>query len=294
MDFVVDYIPIPILELLFPIAEPQRVRDRPLQVLCLGLGRTGTDSLRSALQDLGYSEVHHGFHLIDPANVGECVQWYRLALAKFRQPTNPAFLNRQEFDKVLGNCEAVTDMPSASFAPELLRAYPEAKVILNKRSDIDAWYESQRNTIDLIFRDWPTWSRQWFESEVFWIARIMIWVARAPYDWDFKANGKAVYASHYAKAEEECRRQGREWLEWKVQDGWEPLCRFLDKSVPDKLFPNENALASGSFAQKRAVAHAQRRRRADRNILIAAVVVTAGLVAVAGWYMSSIVTKKQA
>lgn len=161
-----EYVPFPVLKLLFPITEKVEVRERPLQVLCLGLGRTGTDSLRTALLQLGYHDVDHGFRIVEA--VGRSPQWCRLALAKRKFP-NAAFLNRDEFDKVIGDCEAVTDVGCAGFGVELLRAYPEAKVVLNRRRDIDAWYRSTMKTLAPMYQDWESWFRRWFDGECFWI-----------------------------------------------------------------------------------------------------------------------------
>lgn len=214
-----DIVPTSILRLIYPLPEPNYTRTRPLQVLALGLGRTGTDSLQLALTQLGYTDVYHGWKIASDA-IGSTPQWTRLSRAKY-SPTHadPSFLSRQEFDKVLGHCEAVTDLPGAAFGPELLRAYPDAKVILNRRNDVGKWYESQKNTLDKIWMDWRSRLRACFESECFWIRRLVVWM-RALYDGDFERNGRIVYQRHYRELEEECRKQGREWLDWEVQDGW--------------------------------------------------------------------------
>ena len=166
---MLEYISISILKLLYPIKEPNLSRDRPLQVLALGLGRTGTDSLRNALYELGYKEIHHGFRVAMAP--GEAVQWCRLAKAKFFS-RDQGYLTRPQFDKVLGDCEGVTDLASAAFAVELLRAYPEAKVVLNRRRDLEEWHASQSKTIDRLYRTWPEWTRQWIESKTFWLSRV--------------------------------------------------------------------------------------------------------------------------
>ncbi|CAJ2505715.1 Uu.00g131090.m01.CDS01 [Anthostomella pinea] len=286
-----DLIPFPALKLLYPIREPNYTRDRPLQVLALGLGRTGTDSLQLALTELGYSDVYHGWK-VGGSESAACPQWTRLSRAKFSHRNQDlSFLNREEFDKVLGHSAAVTDLPCAAFGPELLRAYPDAKVILNRRDDVDVWYESQRKTIDTIWTDWRSILRACFERECFWVWRLVVWNPRALYEWDFQKNGKTGYAKHYDELEAECRSQGREWLDWRVQDGWEPLCEFLEKPIPDHPFPNENAM--GGYAQKRVQLHIQRMQRADRNIAIAGVVATASLVAAVSWYVDGHATLKE-
>lgn len=166
---MLEHVPTPVLKALFPIKETPHKRTQPMQVLCLGLGRTGTDSLRTALSDLGYENVNHGFYVAE--HVEDAPQWYRLAMAKYKDH-NEAYLNVTEFEKVLGKCTAVTDLPSAAFAVELLRAYPDAKVVLNRRDDVEAWYQSQLHTIDKLYKSWSDRTRLWFDSETFWMPRM--------------------------------------------------------------------------------------------------------------------------
>lgn len=103
--------------------EPSIVRDRPMQVLALGLSRCGTESLTLALEDLGYKGVYHGYE----TKGDECMVWTRLWDAKV------AGLNfgLEDFDRLIGNYEAVTDAPANMFAKELIAAYPDAKVWLS-------------------------------------------------------------------------------------------------------------------------------------------------------------------
>ena len=99
-----------------------RRRTVPMQVLSLGLPRTGTMSMQAALRILGYSDVHHGIRLIEQPTTSNA--WEALVDAKDdRGAISPP--TRETFDTLLGDCEAVTDSPCAFFAEELLRAYPE-------------------------------------------------------------------------------------------------------------------------------------------------------------------------
>ncbi|KAK4499975.1 hypothetical protein PRZ48_008161 [Zasmidium cellare] len=276
---LLSYVPIWILKLIFPLDEQFRHRDRELKVLCLGLGRTGTDSLRNALGELGYNDVAHGWYFMTEENIKTGIQIERLNRAKYSTSSTTS-LTAEEFDKVLGHCMATTDLPMASFGIELLKAYPNAKVILNRRSDLDAWHRSQLNTIDKINMDWASWSRQWFDAEAFWIGRMLYWVRRET-GFDFARNGKAWYGRHYAAIEEELRREGREWLDWEVRDGWAPICKLLGEEVLEREFPNENA--SGGFDKRRAEVHGKRVERADRKKRLFAIVLSevmlAGVVA---------------
>lgn len=135
------------LRLIYRLPEKNLARDRPncpLQVLTIGISRSGTESLRQALIRLRYADCHHGFRYItEPAEV---LQWVRLALAQRRG--DKSNLSAEKFDKCLGDCQALTDQPSCGIALELLDAYPEAKEILNYREDVDAWHRSFENTIE--------------------------------------------------------------------------------------------------------------------------------------------------
>lgn len=69
----------------------------------------------------------------------------------------PEVLRERYFDRLLGDMEASTDVPTVWFAPELLQAYPDAKVILNSRRDIKAWKESFRASVLPMMQSWPYW-----------------------------------------------------------------------------------------------------------------------------------------
>lgn len=283
IDHAIPYIPIPLLQWVYPIRENNRTRDREMKLLCLGLGRTGTESLQKALRDLDYSEVYHGFYLISESGIGDVLQWERLMRAKMGPSPQKDFLNREEFDKVLGNCMATTDLPGAFLGPELLRAYPEAKVVLNRRKDVEAWYQSQLSTIDTLYTDWPSWTRKWFEPVTFYLSELVSWIRRSN-DYDFVKNGKRVYHEHYAELEAELRAQNREWLDWTVEDGWEPLCNFLDLPVPDAPFPRGNA-AAGQFAATRARLHHDRILKAYRNMAVIGSIVISVAATAVWWKM---------
>jgi hypothetical protein len=116
----------------------------PMKVLCLGLGRTGTSSLRQALLDLGYSDVYHFASLLQE-NPRDSEMWIDAFQAKFHGKGK--LFEREEFDQLLGHCMAVTDLPCALFAKELLEAYPDAKVILTVRDSPQQWVASSMNTL---------------------------------------------------------------------------------------------------------------------------------------------------
>lgn len=109
-----------------------------------------------------------------------------------------------------------------------------------------------------------------------------MWIIQRPMDWDFKQNGVQKYHEHYAELEQECWEQGREWLDWTIEDGWKPLCEFLDMPVPDGEFPSGNA--PDDFAKKRAEIHHGRIVRADRNMAITGASLIAGVAGAVAWW----------
>lgn len=113
-----------LLQWIYRFEEPNVVRDRPMQVLALGLSRCGTESLKSALEDLGYRGVYHGFE-VQP---DQCMVWTRLWDAKAAGSERKICM--EDFDKLIGNYEAITDAPGSIFGRELIEAYPDAKVWL--------------------------------------------------------------------------------------------------------------------------------------------------------------------
>ncbi|KAK4621760.1 hypothetical protein CLAFUW4_07565 [Fulvia fulva] len=60
---------------------------------------------------------------------------------------------------------------------------------------------------------------------------------------DFEANAETAYRQHYDRIRELLNDQGRSYLEWSVEDGWPPLCEFLNKPVPHGDFPRGNEAA---------------------------------------------------
>lgn len=129
----------------------------------VGISRSGTESLREALFELGYDHTTHGFDTMGPPCTLEA--WYNLDRKKYTSPGGDANVSAQDFDQIIGHCMAITDLPAARIAPELIAAYPDAKVVLNTR-DVDSWYRSfnetmvywDRNAVDF------DWVKSWFWS----------------------------------------------------------------------------------------------------------------------------------
>lgn len=77
-------------------------------------------------------------------NPPDCLMWQDAFAAKY---DGVGTFGREQWDQLLGHCQAVCDWPSVAFAKELIEAYPEAKVILTTR-DVDSWHASTMKTVD--------------------------------------------------------------------------------------------------------------------------------------------------
>lgn len=90
----------------------------------------------------------------------------------------------------------------------------------------------------------------------------------------FHANGKWVYEQHVALIKGLGLPNDR-LLEWSVEDGWEPLCRFLGKDVPQMDFPNGNP--PKAWAERIARTMEMHHQRAVRNMLIFGAIIFVGV-----------------
>jgi Sulfotransferase domain len=104
-----------------------------VKVIGAGFGRTGTASLQSALQELGFGPCYHMYEVFEHPQHADFWE------AAWRGET-------VDWDEVLGSYEATVDWPGCAFYRELMERYPDAKVLLSVR-DPEQWYESTRNTV---------------------------------------------------------------------------------------------------------------------------------------------------
>ena len=180
--------------------------------------------------------------------------WEDALQAKLDSTTgNAKAFGRKEFDGLLSDWGAVTDQPTSFLAEDLINAYPEAKVVLVER-DVERWYKSYEATvisgsqspmipfISLIDRTYVGK----FASQTDLIARYYfnILEPRVRYllfnnpvffnHWRDKA--KDVYLAHNELIKRITPKE--RLLLFRLEDGWEPLCAFLGKPVPDTAWPN--------------------------------------------------------
>ena len=220
-----------------------------MTVLALGLSRTGTDSLRSALKHLGYDECYHGFSVIDNEGWPDSRAWYDLLLWKHRSlatasnstASSPQLpISSGMFDKILGDCMAITDIPAVLFARELLDAYPEAKVILNRRPNMEEWKASFRVTTLAAEQSLVMRTCSYFVPELYWMQSVFKVCLAIMFQGDFEKNAETTYHKHYRELEEKLKSDRRGYIDWEAKEGWVPICKMLGKEVPEIEFPRKN------------------------------------------------------
>lgn len=203
---------------------PKRKRMKPMQVLCVGPPRSATESLQQALLALGYDHTYHGWDIVYDDPPIPATGWVKLARKKWyggsgssspkrkggKEIDDPSLegdcqITAEEFDELLGHCVAVTDAAASCFAAEMIRAYPEAKVVLNVRRDLDSWHKSAVKTLVHVNESWSFWVSSLLDREAFWAWHVyerFLWALffRAP-DGDMaraiRRNGKWVYRGEY-------------------------------------------------------------------------------------------------
>lgn len=232
-------------------------REVPLEVLSLGYSRTGTMSMHKALEILGYPSPYHFSTFYD--NIQDCDIWIELMTAKF-QGNGP--ISKKQFDQVLGHCGAVTDIPCILFAAELIEYYPEAKVVLVER-DIERWFTSWSKFLDEALGNPIMYNVAQLDPD--YVGKIVrvggegtkLLVGNAETRAAAKARSREQYRKHYAFIRSMVAQD--RILNYDLSTGWEPLCKFLGKSVPDMPFPNLNESASNKESFKEIVGIGLRR-----------------------------------
>lgn len=219
-----------------------------VKVFCAGLGRTGTASLKAALDELGYAPCYHLPEVI--ADRRRIAQWQRAADGK-----------AVDWDEIFAGYQAAVYWPAAAFWRDIVDHYPDAKVILTVREP-EGWYDSARATIfrsALIASTPPGRSLLWLSTLTRPRLRRLRRMMRAAV-WDRIFDGRLADRRHAIAAFERHARAVRAYvpaerlLVYRVADGWPPLCAFLGVPVPDVPFPAGNDTATFRRSQVRQIA----------------------------------------
>ena len=249
-------------------------REVPMEVLCLGPGRTGTDSMRVALEVLGFTSCYHGYSCV-MENPPDNYMWKRALDWKLE---GKGAWTKENWDQLLGHCRGVSDLPCVLFAKELIEAYPDAKVIMSlPPKGFDRWYKSCCDTIVTLRDDWTrdAWGLVNHEADL--TRRTFFRSFDAFWRGDFRKNARQVFDDHVAEVKSLVPPE--KYFEYDVSQGWEPLAAFLEVPVPKVDFPAGND--PQNFFKKFGKADARRRKQSVQAI--GAMVGAVGLVVAVVW-----------
>ena len=202
---------------------------------------TLVQAMQQALGILGFP-CYHGLTLI--ANVGDTDLWNEALDAKFFG--KGSLYSTEQWDNLLGHYSAVADLPAIVFAEDLLKCYPDAKVVLVNR-DMEKWYKSfNEGIIENVFNPVvgiiarfdshfvgklgstsSRWTKGWFRAQ----SKI-----------EMQDKSREKYREHYALVERVTPKG--QLLKFRLDEGWGPLCKFLNKRIPDVDFPKVNEAAA--------------------------------------------------
>ncbi|MDH3441182.1 MAG: hypothetical protein OEM63_10545 [Gammaproteobacteria bacterium] len=192
-----------------------------LKVIGAGVGRTGTYSLKLAINQLGFGPCHHMEEVLH--NMPVHVPLWSAAVA-----------GKPDWSQIYAGYESAVDWPTACFFGELVKEYPSARFVLTQR-DPERWADSFGSTIYKLLagRDQaPEEMRAWLEMANDVIARTGF-----PPNLDRDRLIEAFIAHNDAAKE---TIPANQLLVFEVKQGWEPLCSFLDAPVPVEAFPRTN------------------------------------------------------
>ena len=191
-----------------------------LEIIGAGYGRTGTLSLKAALERLGFGPCYHAVEFM--RHPEHQARW------------EAAFHGKPQWEEVFAGYRSTVDFPATAFWRELVDAYPQAKVILTVR-DPQEWYASMRETFlaaagpdgqppipgagDGSFVKGGGWSKMMADLQ-----------------------DERTAIADFERHIEEVRGYvpSHRLLVYKVSQGWKPLCDFLKVRVPDEPFPRLN------------------------------------------------------
>jgi len=203
-----------------------------MKVIGVGLGRTGTLSLKAALAQLGLGPCFHMRNMIDHLD--------RLPLWQAAADGRPV-----DWNAVFAGYQSSVDWPGAAFWRELSSFYPDAKIILTVR-DPERWYDSVRQTIFQLFGGGPdsplaeeALRRIPGIAKVHAVNRKLIWDGPV-FQGRFEDRTFAVRAFEEYNAMVRREVAPERLLVFEIDAGWQPLCRFLQVAVPEGEFPHLN------------------------------------------------------
>lgn len=194
-----------------------------LRLIGTGFGRTGTNSLKLALERLGFGRCHHMFEV---RNHPEELHFWQAA-TRGEMP---------DWDAVFAHYGACVDWPSAFFWREITAQFSDAKVVLSVRPAED-WHRSIMATIYKNLAN-PVLPPPGFDRDRRRMVQDLILKRQFGGFLGDRTHALAIYRDHITAIQDAIAPD--RLLTYNVAEGWAPLCAFLDVGVPDEAFPLTN------------------------------------------------------
>lgn len=197
----------------------------PLSIIGSGFGRTGTMSLKLALERLGFGPCHHMEEVM--GHPEQVPRWCAAVLGE-----------AIDWDEAYGGYRSTVDWPGAHYWRELIDRYPDAKVIHTVRP-AEEWWDSFSETIGTILSDVGRG-----DGEVHSLTEMAHAVVTATFGSSLDDKGAALRAFEQRTADVKAAVAPDRLLVFEVRDGWGPLCEFLGVPAPIEPFPRTNDTAA--------------------------------------------------
>jgi hypothetical protein len=201
-----------------------------LAVIGAGFGRTGTLSLKAALEQLGFGPCHHMHEVFEHPE--------QIPLWQAAADGRPV-----DWTTLLAGYRSACDWPSCHWWRELAAAFPRARVVLTVRPEADWWRSFESTIREALAGDNPA-APPHVRAQGAMARRIVF---------ELTMQGRTDQASALAayrrrREEVEAALPKERLLVLDVAEGWAPLCGFLGVPVPDTPFPKTNS--TGEFRQR--------------------------------------------
>lgn len=196
-----------------------------LSVISSGFGRTGTMSLKLALEQLGFGPCHHMEEVM--GHPEQVPHWCAAALGE-----------TMDWDDVYRGYRSTVDWPGAHYWRELVERYPDAKVIHTVRP-AEEWWDSFSKTIGTILADVGGEN-----GEVRSLTEMAHAVVATTFGSGLDDKDAALQAFEQRTADVKAAVPADRLLVFEARQGWAPLCEFLGVPTPTGPFPRTNDTAA--------------------------------------------------
>ncbi len=200
----------------------------PLKIIGAGFGRTGTLSLKLALEQLGFGPCHHMVEVFGKND--HIALWHNASEGK-----------AVDWEAVFAGYASAVDWPVCYFWRELSQIYPDSKILLTLR-DPDEWYDSAVNTIFGRMMHLP----KDVTDPLGRMVRKLVAENTFGGDLSDRDNAIRIFQQHTQEVIDTIPAD--RLLVFEATQGWSPLCEFLSVPVPDTAYPKTNT--SQQFRQR--------------------------------------------